>query len=405
MKEYSFVFMADETYFMPMTIAITSLVKNRSKNSKYKIFIILDGVSESKKKLLLQFLEDGIEIIIINNESVIMNSYCAPIDKGVEHVSRTDMIKFMLPELLVDEDIVLYLDDDLIVQRCIESIFTTEIKDYYLAAALDMGDHYEDGISFFASRINMGIEYYYFNAGVMLLNLKKMREDQITDRLLDYRKNGINYFMSQDAMNMVTKEKRVLISNEYNFMSNILEYCTFEEINDQFFDGKYSTMTELIRNQFIIHMAGANKPWKKYLPWTTDLFLKYYNQSMYKDEALELISPIFELNSQNKELQSDMIWKFYKMNIGKTESVVLYGAGKRGMFLRDKIKDEKYSKCIAWVDKTLCKSKNEIQPPEAIKKLYYDRIVVANASLQISSEIISTLKAYGVDKKKIIVIG
>ncbi len=59
----------------------------------------------------------------------------------------------------------------------------------------------------------------YFNSGVMLLNLAAMRRDEITKKLFDYREHGINFFMDQDALNVVFRDEVKFLSWKDNFSS------------------------------------------------------------------------------------------------------------------------------------------------------------------------------------------
>ena len=66
----------------------------------------------------------------------------------------------------------------------------------------------------------------YFNAGVLLLNLDKMRRDGSTDRLLHYaRANaGRLVWRDQDALNVVIGANHVRLHPRWNCMNSVIEF-------------------------------------------------------------------------------------------------------------------------------------------------------------------------------------
>ena len=104
------------------------------------------------------------------------------------------------------------------IQKDLSEFYDTTLEDVYTAVVNDVmtvwGEEHRTWLQF--------KEDVYFNSGMMLLNLNKMREDSLPEKLLDYRLNGINYFMDQDALNVVFEGKIRLVSPEYNLLNCFL---------------------------------------------------------------------------------------------------------------------------------------------------------------------------------------
>lgn len=66
----------------------------------------------------------------------------------------------------------------------------------------------------------------YFNNGMMLLNLKKMRKDNISEKLFADKLSDENtVFMTQDAFNRVFNTEVKFLSPLYNYMGpNLTDY-------------------------------------------------------------------------------------------------------------------------------------------------------------------------------------
>ncbi len=86
----------------------------------------------------------------------------------------------------------------------------------------------------------------YFNAGVLLINLKKWREEHIKNKVIEFIKTNSARikFCSQDPLNAILHDKWLQLDPKWNFMPH-LTYPGLKNIKPA-----------------IIHYAGLKKPWK-----------------------------------------------------------------------------------------------------------------------------------------------
>ena len=196
----------------------------------------------------------NVTITVLKPENPELSMYAKNTKIENFHVSKTALFKFFLPDLIKDLDKVLYLDSDILINGDLSELFNTDISDYYIAAADDMGDlKLADGRSYMAQNIGL-YTTHYFNSGVMLLNLEKMRKDNARDALIQYKLHGNNVFMDQDALNVVLGKKRKIIDTKYNFCFSLFYQLGFDKINEKFYNNKYDSEEECIKNQVIIHL-------------------------------------------------------------------------------------------------------------------------------------------------------
>jgi hypothetical protein len=111
----------------------------------------------------------------------------------------------------------------------------------------------------------LGIAHHreYFNSGVMLLNLDRMRRENIAADLVSYRTHGKNFFMDQDAFNVVFRDQVHLVSPSYNFLVPLTEHFTVDELKAEY--GSFangSCHQEMLNQVKIVHYASKKKPWK-----------------------------------------------------------------------------------------------------------------------------------------------
>jgi len=186
-------FICDENYVLPTIVAIKSLKQNKDLDSAYKIHVLASDITEKSRKLLCSLAEDSIIIDILDLSQSEIIRKCRI--EGL-HVSTAALYKFSIAELFPEIDKMLYLDGDVLIQKDLKELYKTNIENVYAAVVKD----YKPTIYKPSQMEKLGVNHTaYFNSGVMLLNLKKLREDNLKNKLLQYRLNGINYFMDQDA--------------------------------------------------------------------------------------------------------------------------------------------------------------------------------------------------------------
>jgi lipopolysaccharide biosynthesis glycosyltransferase len=163
--------------------------------------------------------------------------------------------RIFLPELLAEVDRILYLDSDLIALTDPGPLWETEIDDYYVAAVTNVLEpHYVKRLE------EAGFDPRgYFNAGVMLLNLDRMRRDACGEALRAY---GVEHgsalvLRDQDALNAVLGSRRLALHPRWNCMN---AHFVFPWSVDVF---GAERLAEARADPAIRHFEGpgANKPW------------------------------------------------------------------------------------------------------------------------------------------------
>jgi len=276
-------FITDENYAMPTTVALTSLKLNKKDTTKYFIHILANKVTEYSKSKFLMLNDENFEINII---PVKVDKKFSKLTKkdGDLHVSPSAIIKLRLPEILNKVGKVLYLDGDVLIQDDLLELYNTDIKKYYAAVVKDILSERNR-----AHMINLDIKNkYYFNSGMMLLNLTKCRKNNMTHKLLDYRENGKNHFMDQDTLNYVFNENVKYVSYKYNYLNKFYDWWGGERLSVFYGEIFPSTKKESFKNAVIIHFGSHEKPWLYDLGYLSQLYKKYYMKSPYKNTELRL---------------------------------------------------------------------------------------------------------------------
>lgn len=135
------------------------------------------------------------------------------------------MIRLALPKILPMYDRILWLDTDTLVVDDISRIFEAPLGDYYYFAGVKENRRY---IQFLEMRKieTREVEFQaypqtdhqdYYNSGVLLENLKLLRESEMCDRLIARINNFRSYFPDQNVINQLCRNRIYTLSHAYNW--------------------------------------------------------------------------------------------------------------------------------------------------------------------------------------------
>ena len=253
------VLICDDNYCLPTIVCIQSIIENADvQNDGITIHVCTFGLSEENLEMLRRMDSESIKIVIETfDQEVVRNRIQHIIQKS--HVTPSALIKFELPHYFNQLDSILYLDSDTIVKGNLQDLLKQDVSNNYLAASYEFWEHLR--------RIRYTLHrsvspYFYFNSGVMLMNIKKMRENRIPDKLWEYKLyQAKTTLMDQESLNAVCGKKTLPLSIQWNFNPAFLHMEYLREIK-KVYGEEYCTTHELESEVKIIHYVGKkDKPW------------------------------------------------------------------------------------------------------------------------------------------------
>ncbi len=314
------VFATDNKYVQHCSAAIASILLN-SDNSSYFRFHILDGGIKSlnKAKLLeLRYIRD------FSIEFYDMRKYdFSQFPLNRQYISVATYYRLLLLDLLpFDIEKVIYLDCDVILEKDIKELWNYDISDYLAGVVEDEGSISQQ------RRLNLPCENNYFNAGVLLLNIKALRN-------FDFKKKCIRYFEENEGI--ITLQDQDILNGVMNGKCKFLPLCW--NTNSRIYLGNelehnYNLQDEVIAGNSpgIIHYTDKNKPW--HISCTHPLkneYWKYLSYTSFKNRVLfNNLKACFSfiLKVQNKN--NSKVIKFleipvYKFEKGRRKSLKILG--------------------------------------------------------------------------------
>ncbi len=280
-------FITDKNYLLPTIVAITSLLESKLPESEYFIYLYGIGLSEDEKIKINEISEKYAQPIAIEDidEDALLKKYIG-LKKHECCANTSSLIKFDLADLC-PKDVLLYLDGDIIVKQDLSSLENIVfIEDIYAAVVKESGLLYNKNL------IKQNIQEY-FNSGVMLLNLKMIRRDHLSNRLyLEKMQSADNSLMDQHVFNKVFENRTIALDHKYNvlFTSIMRASCfhgiTIADINN-LYNKNYSSFDDIAATAAIIHYSTFDKPWKYSDVDAVNYWNEYYDKSVVSNKKLK----------------------------------------------------------------------------------------------------------------------
>ena len=281
------VLICDDAYALPTMVCIQSIIKHSDPKDFCNIHICTFGLNEANVQMFEKMSKQNILVRVHSMPSSLIEDKLSRVQQQT-HVTTTALIKLELANYFSKLDTILYLDSDIIIKRSLDELFEIEMNDAYLAASFEYHVYYNNAR--YAPKKNLNLSFY-FNSGVMLLNLRKMREDSIPDQLWEYKLNQTKTkLMDQECLNMVCGQAVIPLSIKWNFNPVFLHDEHLKGINVVYHE-QYANIDQLLEDVHIIHYVGKeDKPW----------VYKAAKLRQFWDNCYQTIQEIPELHLRNE---------------------------------------------------------------------------------------------------------
>lgn len=282
MEKVNIMFSVDNNYVQHLSATICSILENVGKNENLCFTVIYNSLNRKSKNTLNNLIKRyKSKIIFIRLDSLDL------VGANLEgHISEATYYRIMIPELF-PENIkkVIYLDSDILVRKDIMELWDTEIGDSVIGAIkLNEYNGYD--------KIDIPKDAPYFNAGVLVINLDKWREEQITRKAFEYIKRHPEKLIAHDQsiLNYLLYDKWHQVDYKWNVRTQIF---SLDYLNAGF--DNFESFEEVKEDPSIVHFTTASKPWH-YLnnhPFKKEYFY-YLDKTGYEYEKYPERKLLFE---------------------------------------------------------------------------------------------------------------
>ncbi len=268
------IYAANDNYSGFLGISMLSLFDNNKNVEDITVYVVSNGISTDNINKLKSVAD------LYNRNIVIVES--GDLNKKFEFeadlcgYNLTIMTRLFLGTLLDNSvEKIMYLDCDTIVYDELTEFYNEDIEDYYCAAIPEfiLPDEHKEEIGLKSGDL-------YVNSGVLLINLKKWREDDLQTKFIEYfkEKNGKLLFADQDIINYCCKDMIKVASYKFNYAPNLRHFSS-KAVNK--IQPRYKEDNKALQKRpAVIHYMGDERPWVK---WNHNPYRQIYY--MYRDKS------------------------------------------------------------------------------------------------------------------------
>ncbi len=268
MKNIHIVLASDNNYAQHLGITLISILENNVSDNNIFFYILENGLSKiNKEKIISISNKYKCELKFYNVNQGQIKNYPA-----IGHLSKATYLRLLIPDIIpLKIEKILYLDCDLVVLKDLGSLYRTDLKGKALGAVKDVKAAEIIRIFFYPNLQS------YFNAGVMLIDVKMWRDFNLVkkaDEFINKYKNELTA-ADQDVLNCLFRNSWLELPSIFNI------------------DMKHEDVNSLPSSKTVVlHYSDKIKPWSYlYCGRNKKYYFKYLAQSpwanfQYNDKTL-----------------------------------------------------------------------------------------------------------------------
>lgn len=240
----------DDNYAKVAAVAITSLFENQNDDICIYLVYLEGALTESNRSKLSDIADkyqSHMQIVCIKKEFIQNFPF-------ISHLGFSTYLRLFLSWTLPNVDRIIYLDCDIIVEEPLDTLYNINIGSCCLAAVAD----YHSKNFYHLQSIGFNHPRPYVNAGVLLMNLKPLRQYDMQKDIEDYLKYHCQdiCFADQDIINVLFPNIFIL-HPRYNVNMFMWQVPAIFPL-----PWNKKEKKEALENPVIIHFLGKGKPWQ-----------------------------------------------------------------------------------------------------------------------------------------------
>ena len=267
MNSISMTFCASDSFSQHLAVAMASFLVHNPK-AEFVFHVLHSGISGENMARISEITRTYPNCRIVFHEiSRSMFSNCA-VPPELEHVSIETFYRYVIPEVLTGEKRTIYSDVDVLCNGSILPLWEMDLGANIAAMV-------PEGSSGRCKRALLGLDASspYFYAGLMLMDLERMRAESCTRKFFECTACNIKKLSwpDQDVINMVLDRRILRLDGQWDGIN--VRYSPFR------------------RGIAIWHFPGFSlKPWCNIWKNTTwPIYLKYLLKSPYRANAARFV--------------------------------------------------------------------------------------------------------------------
>ena len=273
----------DDNYIPLVDVCLISLFENKKDETYYDVYIFVPSTASFELQSRILELKDKYSNIDIT--FVDMKNEFAFLQKiNHAYISLPTYYRLTASEYLSNYDKCIYIDCDTVVCTDLAELYNTDLNNSIICASLGTGAIYlsQEEKDNAAKWYGIPDFDHYINAGVLVMNLKKIREDNMVQIWRESSKK-LHQDVDQGVLNETCYGKIAHLPFRYNARLMDLDRNS-KILIDAFGENE---INEAFNNPAILHFSSAKKPWLgEYNGGGADIFWKYARKSSFYEQIV-----------------------------------------------------------------------------------------------------------------------
>ena len=288
-EKISIVFALNDSYVKYFGVVLQSLITHANTKYTYDILIFNTNITDKHKKQIQCMLPKNIIVRFYNVSDIFYEQFSQLSLISMQHWGIETYFRLFIPFIMHDYDRILYLDTDMCVNNDLSELFFYNLNNKSIGAVKDTISpvidlpKYLTRKNFFRENLEMIKPENYFNAGMILYNIKNINIDIYQEKLLKGFTLPVQ-FPDQDILNYIFYNDVCFIENKWNYMYG---WCVWDLSYIDSIHGDFRKLfLEARENPYIIHYTSSRKPWNYPTGEKADIWWQYARQTPYYEEIL-----------------------------------------------------------------------------------------------------------------------
>ena len=266
-EKISISFSVSDNYSQHLAVVLASVLVNNPW-SRFVFHVLHRNISDVNQALIRELETDysNCEIAFHCIDEAVFAKF--PIPEQLEHITQEMYYRYILPDILCEEDRTIYSDVDVLCMGDLRPLWNVELNGNVIAAVSE-GEAGE----FKKKLIGLVGPEPYFYSGLLVMDLSAMREGGYARKLMEttVAYSNVLSWPDQDAINITFRDRILQLGAEWDGIN--VKYSPFR------------------KDILIWHFPGMMlKPWCNIWKNTTwPVYLRYLLVSPYRKNALRFV--------------------------------------------------------------------------------------------------------------------
>jgi lipopolysaccharide biosynthesis glycosyltransferase len=286
-KSMMHIFVAtNDGYYPRLKVFANTLAKH---NDDVYLTILYADLSPKNRADFAKFAKK----IRINCRFVSVDEQRSGSYKLIHQITVETYYRFLLLDIYPTQDRAMWMDIDAIVTGDLSKYYYDDFEDNYVMACPG------NNVAKHLKRLNLRENGCYFNAGMIIFNLEKIRQDFNNDFLYAaYEENESRIlFSDQDVLNIVFADKiKAEPNRRFNYIITSGQKLPMKEVK------------RIAKENVVVHYIRHIKPWQYYYQGNARFLYLREMAALYPFRALGLViaGELYKLKRNKKTLENSI---------------------------------------------------------------------------------------------------